>query len=147
MIQGPFDIRLRMRKTTKPAIKPKFKLKNLRNYGNIWSIMYWSRDAKKSLQSLVQSLQTFFSKGWKDDCQIEKSNITWWVILGTGKNLLAKTPCQKPLEVPFVCWCHPYYGKPVNVGEDVSNSYKTTTSRRTYNVEAAKEAIVYIWWN
>jgi ATP-dependent Clp protease ATP-binding subunit ClpX len=132
-------------KTTKPSVKPKFKLKKPKDLTEyLGQYVIGQEDAKKVLTVAVYNhYKRLFQKDEKDDVTIEKSNIIMVGDTGTGKTYLAKT-LAKTLEVPFCIADATVLTEAGYVGEDVESILTRLLQAADYNVEAAERGIVYI---
>jgi ATP-dependent Clp protease ATP-binding subunit ClpX len=131
--------------TTKPSVKPKFKLKKPKDLTEyLGQYVIGQEDAKKVLTVAVYNhYKRLFQKDEKDDVTIEKSNIIMVGDTGTGKTYLAKT-LAKTLEVPFCIADATVLTEAGYVGEDVESILTRLLQAADYNVEAAERGIVYI---
>ncbi|WP_018128332.1 ATP-dependent Clp protease ATP-binding subunit ClpX [Balneola vulgaris] len=78
-----------------------------------------------------------------DDTQIEKSNIVLLGPTGSGKTLLART-LAKIIDVPFTIADATVLTEAGYVGEDVESILSNLLQAADYDVERAKQGIVYI---
>ena len=83
------------------------------------------------------------SLGGKDDVELAKSNILLIGPTGSGKTLLAQT-LARLLDVPFVMADATTLTEAGYVGEDVENIIQKLLQKCDYDVEKAKNGIVYI---
>ncbi|MFA5172392.1 MAG: ATP-dependent Clp protease ATP-binding subunit ClpX [Sulfuriferula sp.] len=81
--------------------------------------------------------------GGKDDVELAKSNILLIGPTGSGKTLLAQT-LARMLDVPFVMADATTLTEAGYVGEDVENIIQKLLQKCDYDVEKAKNGIVYI---
>jgi ATP-dependent Clp protease ATP-binding subunit ClpX len=81
--------------------------------------------------------------GSKDDVELAKSNILLIGPTGSGKTLLAQT-LARLLDVPFVMADATTLTEAGYVGEDVENIIQKLLQKCDYDVEKAKNGIVYI---
>ncbi len=81
--------------------------------------------------------------GGKDDVELAKSNILLIGPTGSGKTLLAQT-LARLLDVPFVMADATTLTEAGYVGEDVENIIQKLLQKCDYDVEKAKNGIVYI---
>ncbi len=81
--------------------------------------------------------------GSKDDVELAKSNILLIGPTGSGKTLLAQT-LARMLDVPFVMADATTLTEAGYVGEDVENIIQKLLQKCDYDVEKAKNGIVYI---
>lgn len=100
-------------------------------------------EAKKFLSVAVYNHYKRLRQTFKDDIEIEKSNILFVGHTGTGKTLLAKT-IAKYLNVPFSIVDATVFTEAGYVGEDVESILSRLLQVCDYNVEAAERGIVYI---
>jgi ATP-dependent Clp protease ATP-binding subunit ClpX len=82
-------------------------------------------------------------QGGKDDVELSKSNILLIGPTGSGKTLLAQT-LARLLNVPFVIADATTLTEAGYVGEDVENIIQKLLQKCDYDVEKAKNGIVYI---
>ncbi len=82
-------------------------------------------------------------QGGKDDVELSKSNIVLIGPTGSGKTLLAQT-LARLLNVPFVIADATTLTEAGYVGEDVENIIQKLLQKCDYDVEKAKNGIVYI---
>jgi ATP-dependent Clp protease ATP-binding subunit ClpX len=83
------------------------------------------------------------NSGGKDDVELAKSNILLIGPTGSGKTLLAQT-LARMLDVPFVMADATTLTEAGYVGEDVENIIQKLLQKCDYDVEKAKNGIVYI---
>jgi ATP-dependent Clp protease ATP-binding subunit ClpX len=81
--------------------------------------------------------------GGKDDVELAKSNILLIGPTGSGKTLLAQT-LARMLDVPFVMADATTLTEAGYVGEDVENIIQKLLQKCDYDVEKAKNGIIYI---
>lgn len=100
-------------------------------------------DAKKYLAVAVYNHYKRIGVDFKDDVEIEKSNIVFVGRTGTGKTLMAKS-IAKLLNVPFAIVDATVFTEAGYVGEDVESILSRLLQVCDYNVQAAEKGIVYI---
>lgn len=100
-------------------------------------------DAKKYLAVAVYNHYKRIGVDFKDDVEIEKSNILFVGRTGTGKTLMAKS-IAKLLNVPFAIVDATVFTEAGYVGEDVESILSRLLQVCDYNVQAAEKGIVYI---
>ncbi len=100
-------------------------------------------DAKRYLSVAVYNHYKRIGIDFKDDVEIEKSNILFVGRTGTGKTLLAKS-IAKLLNVPFAIVDATVFTEAGYVGEDVESILSRLLQVCDYNVQAAEKGIVYI---
>ena len=102
------------------------------------------RQAKKSLSVAVYNhYKRLRSNDAKGEVELSKSNILLIGPTGTGKTLLAQT-LARLLNVPFVMADATTLTEAGYVGEDVENIIQKLLQKCDYDVEKAKQGIVYI---
>ncbi len=102
------------------------------------------RQAKKSLAVAVYNhYKRLRSNDAKAEVELSKSNILLIGPTGTGKTLLAQT-LARLLNVPFVMADATTLTEAGYVGEDVENIIQKLLQKCDYDVEKAKQGIVYI---
>lgn len=102
------------------------------------------RQAKKSLSVAVYNhYKRLRSNDSKAEVELSKSNILLIGPTGTGKTLLAQT-LARLLNVPFVMADATTLTEAGYVGEDVENIIQKLLQKCDYDVEKAKQGIVYI---
>ncbi len=102
------------------------------------------RQAKKSLAVAVYNhYKRLRSNDAKSEVELSKSNILLIGPTGTGKTLLAQT-LARLLNVPFVMADATTLTEAGYVGEDVENIIQKLLQKCDYDVEKAKQGIVYI---
>ena len=84
-----------------------------------------------------------YSKNHTDEVELSKSNILLVGPTGSGKTLLAET-LARPLDVPFTIADATTLTEAGYVGEDVENIIQKLLLKCDYDVDKAKEGIVYI---
>jgi ATP-dependent Clp protease ATP-binding subunit ClpX len=100
--------------------------------------------AKKSLSVAVYNhYKRLRSNDAKGDVELSKSNILLIGPTGTGKTLLAQT-LARVLNVPFVMADATTLTEAGYVGEDVENIIQKLLQKCDYDVDKAKQGIVYI---
>lgn len=100
--------------------------------------------AKKVLSVAVYNhYKRIEEKRFRDDVEIEKSNILLIGPTGTGKTLLART-LAKLLNVPFSIADATNLTEAGYVGEDVENIIVNLLQAADYDIEKAKRGIIYI---
>ena len=99
--------------------------------------------AKKYLAVAVYNHYKRIGIEFKDDVEIEKSNILFVGRTGTGKTLMAKS-IAKLLNVPFAIVDATVFTEAGYVGEDVESILSRLLQVCEYSVEAAEKGIVYI---
>jgi len=101
-------------------------------------------DAKKVLSVAVYNhYKRLNQPEWKDEVEIEKSNVVLVGRTGTGKTLLAKT-IAKMLNVPFCIADATVLTEAGYVGEDVESIISRLLQSADYNVDAAQQGIVFV---
>jgi ATP-dependent Clp protease ATP-binding subunit ClpX len=100
-------------------------------------------DAKKYLAVAVYNHYKRIGIEFKDDVEIEKSNILFVGRTGTGKTLMAKS-IARLLNVPFAIVDATVFTEAGYVGEDVESILSRLLQVCDYNVQAAEKGIVYI---
>lgn len=100
-------------------------------------------DAKRYMSVAVYNHYKRIGIDFKDDVEIEKSNILFVGRTGTGKTLLAKS-IAKLLNVPFAIVDATVFTEAGYVGEDVESILSRLLQVCDYNVQAAEKGIVYI---
>ncbi|NND34282.1 MAG: ATP-dependent Clp protease ATP-binding subunit ClpX [Saprospiraceae bacterium] len=100
-------------------------------------------DAKKYLAVAVYNHYKRIGIDFKDDVEIEKSNILFVGRTGTGKTLMAKS-IARLLNVPFAIVDATVFTEAGYVGEDVESILSRLLQVCDYNVQAAEKGIVYI---
>lgn len=101
-------------------------------------------DAKKVLSVAVYNhYKRLNQPEWKDEIEIEKSNVVLVGRTGTGKTLLAKT-IAKMLNVPFCIADATVLTEAGYVGEDVESILSRLLQSADYNVDAAQQGIVFV---
>jgi ATP-dependent Clp protease ATP-binding subunit ClpX len=101
-------------------------------------------DAKKVLSVAVYNhYKRLNQPEWKDEVEIEKSNVVLVGRTGTGKTLLAKT-IAKMLNVPFCIADATVLTEAGYVGEDVESILSRLLQSADYNVDAAQQGIVFV---
>jgi ATP-dependent Clp protease ATP-binding subunit ClpX len=100
-------------------------------------------DAKKYLAVAVYNHYKRIGIDFKDDIEIEKSNILFVGRTGTGKTLMAKS-IARLLNVPFAIVDATVFTEAGYVGEDVESILSRLLQVCDYNVQAAEKGIVYI---
>ena len=102
------------------------------------------RQAKKSLSVAVYNhYKRLRTNDAKAEVELSKSNILLIGPTGTGKTLLAQT-LARLLNVPFVMADATTLTEAGYVGEDVENIIQKLLQKCDYDVEKAKQGIVYI---
>jgi len=81
--------------------------------------------------------------GYKDDVEIEKSNIMLIGPTGTGKTLIART-LAKMLKVPFAIADATTLTEAGYVGEDVENILVRLYHAANFDIEATERGIIYV---
>tara|TARA_B100001750_G_C15484562_1_gene587532 strand:- start:315 stop:1550 length:1236 start_codon:yes stop_codon:yes gene_type:complete len=99
--------------------------------------------AKKVLSVAVYNHYKRLNSNYKDDIDIEKSNILLLGPTGTGKTLLART-LSRILDVPFAIADATVLTEAGYVGEDVENILVRLFQSANYDVERAEKGIIYI---
>lgn len=125
----------------KPKGKNNYKPVDIKNYLDQYVI--GQEEAKKFLSVAVYNHYKRLGQHYKDDIEIEKSNIMFVGETGTGKTLLAKT-IAKFLDVPFAIVDATVFTEAGYVGEDVESMLTRLLQACDYNVEQAEKGIVYI---
>ncbi len=100
-------------------------------------------DAKKYLAVAVYNHYKRIGIEFKDEVEIEKSNILFVGRTGTGKTLMAKS-IARLLNVPFAIVDATVFTEAGYVGEDVESILSRLLQVCDYDVEAAEKGIVYI---
>jgi ATP-dependent Clp protease ATP-binding subunit ClpX len=100
-------------------------------------------DAKKYLAVAVYNHYKRIGIDFKDEVEIEKSNILFVGRTGTGKTLMAKS-IARLLNVPFAIVDATVFTEAGYVGEDVESILSRLLQVCDYNVQAAEKGIVYI---
>ena len=100
-------------------------------------------EAKKVLSVAVYNHYKRLDSSYKDDVNIEKSNILLIGPTGTGKTLLART-LSKILNVPFAIADATVLTEAGYVGEDVENILVRLYQSADYDVSKAEKGIIYI---
>ena len=101
-------------------------------------------DAKKVLSVAVYNhYKRLNQPEWKDEVEIEKSNVVLVGRTGTGKTLLAKT-IAKMLNVPFCIADATVLTEAGYVGEDVESILSRLLQSADYNVDVAQQGIVFV---
>ena len=100
-------------------------------------------EAKKYLSVAVYNHYKRIGIDFKDEVEIEKSNILFVGRTGTGKTLMAKS-IARMLNVPFAIVDATVFTEAGYVGEDVESILSRLLQVCDYNVEAAEKGIVYI---
>lgn len=100
-------------------------------------------EAKKYLSVAVYNHYKRIGVDFKDDVEIEKSNILFVGRTGTGKTLMAKS-IARLLNVPFAIVDATVFTEAGYVGEDVESILSRLLQVCDYNVEATEKGIVYI---
>ena len=100
-------------------------------------------EAKKYLAVAVYNHYKRIGVEFKDEVEIEKSNILFVGRTGTGKTLMAKS-IAKLLNVPFAIVDATVFTEAGYVGEDVESILSRLLQVCDYSVEAAEKGIVYI---
>ncbi len=129
----------RREKSVKPLLKPVEVKTKLDEY------VIGQDQAKKTLSVAVYNHYKRINYGSKeiDDTQIEKSNIVLLGPTGSGKTLLART-LAKIIDVPFTIADATVLTEAGYVGEDVESILSNLLQAADYDVERAKQGIVYI---
>ena len=100
-------------------------------------------EAKRYLSVAVYNHYKRIGIEFKDEVEIEKSNILFVGRTGTGKTLMAKS-IAKLLNVPFAIVDATVFTEAGYVGEDVESILSRLLQICDYNVESAEKGIVYI---
>lgn len=126
-------------KPVKPLLKPVEVKTKLDEY------VIGQEQAKKTLSVAVYNHYKRVNNNHKeiDDTQIEKSNIVLLGPTGSGKTLLART-LAKIIDVPFTIADATVLTEAGYVGEDVESILSNLLQAADYDVERAKQGIVYI---
>jgi len=99
--------------------------------------------AKKVLSVAVYNHYKRLNSNYKDDVDIEKSNILLLGPTGTGKTLLART-LSRILDVPFAIADATVLTEAGYVGEDVENILVRLFQSADYDIEKTEKGIIYI---
>jgi ATP-dependent Clp protease ATP-binding subunit ClpX len=119
-------------------------LKPLEIKENLDEYVIGQDDAKKVLSVAVYNhYKRLNQPEWKDEVEIEKSNVVLVGRTGTGKTLLAKT-IAKMLNVPFCIADATVLTEAGYVGEDVESILSRLLQSADYNVDAAQQGIVFV---
>lgn len=126
-------------KPVKPLLKPVEVKTKLDEY------VIGQEQAKKTLSVAVYNHYKRINHNYKeiDDTQIEKSNIVLLGPTGSGKTLLART-LAKIIDVPFTIADATVLTEAGYVGEDVESILSNLLQAADYDVDRAKQGIVYI---
>jgi ATP-dependent Clp protease ATP-binding subunit ClpX len=126
-------------KPIKPLLKPVEVKTKLDEY------VIGQEQAKKTLSVAVYNHYKRINHNNKelDDTQIEKSNIVLLGPTGSGKTLLART-LAKIIDVPFTIADATVLTEAGYVGEDVESILSNLLQAADYDVDRAKQGIVYI---
>ncbi|XWN36569.1 MAG: ATP-dependent Clp protease ATP-binding subunit ClpX [Balneola sp.] len=126
-------------KPVKPLLKPVEVKTKLDEY------VIGQEQAKKTLSVAVYNHYKRINHNHKeiDDTQIEKSNIVLLGPTGSGKTLLART-LAKIIDVPFTIADATVLTEAGYVGEDVESILSNLLQAADYDVDRAKQGIVYI---
>ncbi|MFY0697461.1 MAG: ATP-dependent Clp protease ATP-binding subunit ClpX [Balneola sp.] len=126
-------------KPVKPLLKPVEVKTKLDEY------VIGQEQAKKTLSVAVYNHYKRINNNHKeiDDTQIEKSNIVLLGPTGSGKTLLART-LAKIIDVPFTIADATVLTEAGYVGEDVESILSNLLQAADYDVDRAKQGIVYI---
>ncbi|MEP0005959.1 MAG: ATP-dependent Clp protease ATP-binding subunit ClpX [Balneola sp.] len=126
-------------KPVKPLLKPVEVKTKLDEY------VIGQEQAKKTLSVAVYNHYKRVNNNHKeiDDTQIEKSNIVLLGPTGSGKTLLART-LAKIIDVPFTIADATVLTEAGYVGEDVESILSNLLQAADYDVDRAKQGIVYI---
>ncbi|MBO6621944.1 MAG: ATP-dependent Clp protease ATP-binding subunit ClpX [Balneola sp.] len=126
-------------KPVKPLLKPVEVKTKLDEY------VIGQEQAKKTLSVAVYNHYKRINHNHReiDDTQIEKSNIVLLGPTGSGKTLLART-LAKIIDVPFTIADATVLTEAGYVGEDVESILSNLLQAADYDVDRAKQGIVYI---
>jgi len=126
-------------KPTRPLLKPVEVKTKLDEY------VIGQEQAKKTLSVAVYNHYKRINHNNKeiDDTQIEKSNIVLLGPTGSGKTLLART-LARIIDVPFTIADATVLTEAGYVGEDVESILSNLLQAADYDVDRAKQGIVYI---
>lgn len=133
------SLAIRRDKPIKPLLKPVEVKTKLDEY------VIGQEQAKKTLSVAVYNHYKRINHNNKeiDDTQIEKSNIVLLGPTGSGKTLLART-LAKIIDVPFTIADATVLTEAGYVGEDVESILSNLLQAADYDVDRAKQGIVYI---